>query len=104
MQYWRVSGAGVDLADKDAYHPDWAAGKVEGHSAHFASLVVNLLRGYHDNHGEAGIIAANYDTELLGHWWFEGVSWLEGVLRRLAISQEGGINAGAASLHAQPPP
>jgi len=103
MQYWRVSGAGVDLADKDAYHPDWAAGKVEGHSAHFASLVVNLLRGYHDNHGEAGIIAANYDTELLGHWWFEGVSWLEGVLRRLAISEEVDMTTGSAYIEAHPP-
>ena len=33
MQYWRVSGAGVNLGDKDAYHPDWAAGKVGEHSA-----------------------------------------------------------------------
>lgn len=103
MQYWRVSGAGVDLADKGAYHPDWAAGKVDRHSQHFASLVTDLLRGYHDSHGEAGIIAANYDTELLGHWWFEGVSWLEGVLRRLATSEEVELTTGSAYVEAHPP-
>jgi 1,4-alpha-glucan branching enzyme len=25
-----------------------------------------------------------YDTELFGHWWFEGVDWLEALLRRVA--------------------
>jgi len=25
-----------------------------------------------------------YDMELLGHWWFEGIAWLEAVLRELA--------------------
>ena len=103
MQYWRVSGAGVNLGDKDAYHPDWAAGKVGEHSAHFASLVTELLKGYHANSGKAGIIAANYDTELLGHWWFEGVSWLEGVLRRLARSEEVDLTTGSAYIDANPP-
>jgi 1,4-alpha-glucan branching enzyme len=103
MQYWRVSGAGVDLADKDAYHPDWAAGRVDSHSAHFASLVTDLLRGYHDSHGRGGIISANYDTELLGHWWFEGVSWLEAVLRRLATSDEVELTTGSTYIDAHPP-
>jgi 1,4-alpha-glucan branching enzyme len=103
MQYWRVTGAGVDLAGKDAYHPDWAAGRVDSHSAHFASLVTDLLRGYHDSHGRAGIISANYDTELLGHWWFEGVSWLEGVLRRLATSEQVKLTTGSAYIEAHPP-
>jgi 1,4-alpha-glucan branching enzyme len=103
MQYWRVSGAGVDLADKDAYHPDWAAGKVDGHSAHFAGLVTDLLRGYHESHDRGGIISANYDTELLGHWWFEGVTWLEGVLRRLATSDEVELTTASAYIDAHPP-
>jgi 1,4-alpha-glucan branching enzyme len=103
MQYWRVTGAGVDLGDKDAYHPDWAAGRVDSHSAHFASLVTDLLRGYHESHGTPGIISANYDTELLGHWWFEGVSWLEGVLRRLATSEEVDLTTGSAYIDAHPP-
>jgi 1,4-alpha-glucan branching enzyme len=87
MQYWRVSGARVDLADKDAYHPDWAEGRVKEHAHHFARLVADLLQGYHGETGEFGIVSANYDTELFGHWWFEGIHWLELVLRHLAESE-----------------
>ncbi|MCJ7708950.1 MAG: DUF1957 domain-containing protein [Anaerolineales bacterium] len=87
LQYWRVSGAGVDLADKDAYHPDWAAGKVQEHASHFARLVTDLVQGYHAETDGFGIISANYDTELFGHWWFEGLQWLEEVLRQLASSE-----------------
>jgi 1,4-alpha-glucan branching enzyme len=29
------------------------------------------------------LMVAMYDSELFGHWWFEGVDWLEAVLRRL---------------------
>jgi 1,4-alpha-glucan branching enzyme len=32
-------------------------------------------------------MAAVYDAELFGHWWFEGVTWLKDVLRRLAASE-----------------
>jgi 1,4-alpha-glucan branching enzyme len=30
---------------------------------------------------------AAYDTELFGHWWFEGVDWLKEVYRRLSRSE-----------------
>jgi 1,4-alpha-glucan branching enzyme len=30
-----------------------------------------------------GVVVAAYDTELFGHWWFEGVDWLEALLRRI---------------------
>src|SRR5207244_2323607 len=41
------------------------------------------------------------DTELFGHWWFEGPTWLEAVLRKL----EGHVDAVTASdfLAAHPP-
>jgi 1,4-alpha-glucan branching enzyme len=84
MQYWRVTGARVDLSHKDAYHPDWAANKVGDHARHFAWLASDHLKRHHEEAGEYGIIAANYDTELFGHWWFEGVAWIGQVLRLLA--------------------
>lgn len=86
LQYWRVTGARIDLAEKALYHPEWAANKVQHHADDFARLVESLLDGYADQSGEYGLISANYDTELFGHWWFEGVDWIEGVLRRLAES------------------
>jgi 1,4-alpha-glucan branching enzyme len=103
MQYWRVSGARVDLGEKDAYHPDWAAWKVGEHSRHYAYLVSDLLQGYHAETQRHGIIAANYDTELFGHWWFEGVEWIKCVLRELAASDTVQLTTASAFLDQHPP-
>ncbi|NWF68409.1 MAG: DUF1957 domain-containing protein [Chloroflexi bacterium] len=85
LQYWRVTGAKVELGYKDYYHPDWAEYKIDQHAEHYAHLVGDLLRDYHQHSGgKFGLIASNYDTELFGHWWFEGVTWLGKVLRHLA--------------------
>lgn len=84
LQYWRVTGAKTDLAHKDYYQPEWAAIKIDQHAEHFAHLVGDILREYENNNHEYGLISSNYDTELFGHWWFEGVLWLGKVLRHLA--------------------
>lgn len=84
MQYWRIGWAGTDLGTKPPYNPESAQERVRSHAAHFVSLVNDLLTEYHDRTGEYGIISSNYDTELFGHWWFEGVDWLKEVLRGLA--------------------
>ena len=34
------------------------------------------------------VIVCPYDAELFGHWWYEGVDWLEAVLRRLAATPD----------------
>jgi 1,4-alpha-glucan branching enzyme len=86
MQYWRIGGPGLDLGDKPQYDPVQAANRVKEHAAHFVNLVEDLLEGYASSTGTYGIIASNYDTELFGHWWFEGVDWIREVLRGLATS------------------
>lgn len=103
MQYWRVTGARVDLADKDAYHPDWAAFKVQQHADHFTYLLSRILGEFHAQSGKFGIVSANYDTELFGHWWFEGVDWIEAVLRRLATSEVVELTTASAYVEAHPP-
>jgi 1,4-alpha-glucan branching enzyme len=103
MRYWRVTGARVDLAEKQAYHPDWAVYKVEQHADHFTQLVERLVRDYNQTSGEYGFISANYDTELFGHWWFEGVDWIAGVLRRLANSDVVELTTASAYLKEHPP-
>ena len=79
-QYWRVTGRRVSLGDKEPYDPEKALERVEEHANHFVSLVRELLENYEKETGEKGIIVAPYDTELFGHWWFEGVRWLGRVL------------------------
>jgi 1,4-alpha-glucan branching enzyme len=87
MQYWAIGLPGTDLGDKPLYDPALAQDRVQSHADHFAHLVEEQLREYHEQTAQQGVIASNYDTELFGHWWFEGVDWLKGVLRRLAESE-----------------
>lgn len=103
LQYWRVTGAKTDLAHKDFYHPEWAAYKVEQHAEHFAHLVGDLLREYYNESGEPGLIASNYDTELFGHWWFEGVAWIGKVLRHLAQNPDIELTTASEYLENYPP-
>ena len=87
LQYWRIGGADVDLGQKPLYDPAEAQKRVVDHAAHFAHLVEELLTGYASETGKFGIISSAYDTELFGHWWFEGADWLKHVLRRLSRSE-----------------
>ncbi len=84
MQYWRIGGPGLDLGLKPSYDPARAQERVADHARHFVGLVEELLVNYQETTGEFGIICSNYDTELFGHWWFEGVDWIKQVLRGLA--------------------
>ncbi len=102
LQYWRVTGK-VDLGEKDYYHPEWAAHKVDQHARHFVDLVHDLLREFHRATGQVGLIASNYDAELFGHWWFEGVDWIREVLRRLAESEEVWLTTAREYVEAYPP-
>jgi 1,4-alpha-glucan branching enzyme len=103
LQYWRVTAAKSDLADKDYYYPEWAAAKIEQHAEHFARLASDLLHDYHAQTGQFGLIASNYDTELFGHWWFEGVTWLGKVLRHLAQDSEIELTTATEFINRYPP-
>ncbi len=103
LKYWRVTGDDVVLDNKDIYHPDWARYKVDQHAEHFAHMVGDLLRDYHTETGEYGIVSSNYDTELFGHWWSEGIDWLGKVLRHIATTPEIDMVTASAFVHQNPP-
>jgi 1,4-alpha-glucan branching enzyme len=50
--------------------------------------VKTTLARYRGQANREGTVVAMYDTELFGHWWFEGPLWLETVLRRLAEARD----------------
>lgn len=86
FQYWSVTGEDVELGDKLLYEPAEAARRIQQHARDFVALVEQLMQEARADGQGYGIIASNYDTELFGHWWFEGVDWLKAVLRQLAAS------------------
>ncbi|ASJ09977.1 1,4-alpha-glucan branching protein [Thermococcus sp. P6] len=83
-QYWRITGKEVPLSRKEFYDPEKAMERVEEHARHFVGLVRRLLSDHERKSGEKGIVVSPYDTELFGHWWFEGVKWLCRVLELMA--------------------
>jgi 1,4-alpha-glucan branching enzyme len=103
MQYWAISGSTVDLGAKAPYDPEIAAQRVEGHAQHFARLVHDLLKAYRENTGTAGVISSAYDTELFGHWWFEGVQWLKAVLRELSVTAGVELSTASGLIDNYPP-
>lgn len=103
MQYWRIGGATVDLGSKPPYEPQRAAERVQEHAANFVHLVEQLLSDYKAETGRPGMISSAYDTELFGHWWFEGVDWLKAVLRGLAASEIVELSTASGILEEQKP-
>lgn len=103
MQYWRISGPGVDLGQKQAYDPAIALGRTEDHARHFTRMVEQQLTEYAERTGKPGVIDSNYDTELFGHWWFEGVDWLKAVLRHLAASEIVDLTTASGIIERYPP-
>jgi 1,4-alpha-glucan branching enzyme len=60
-----------------AYQPARASGLARQHAADFVGRVRERVR-------EGGVCVCALDTELLGHWWYEGVQWLGAVLEESA--------------------
>ena len=103
LHYWRVTGAGVGLGEKQLWDANAAFERVHEHARHFAGLVEEQVRAYAASSGRYGIVSAAYDTELFGHWWFEGVTWLQEVLRHLAGSDTVDLTGAAEFVSAHPP-
>ena len=103
LHYWRVTGPQVDLGEKLLWDPREAFGHVQLHADHFAGLVTEQLVDYRRRSGRSGVIAAAFDTELFGHWWFEGIDWLCEVLRRLAVGPEVELTSARNYVEQHPP-
>jgi len=80
-RYWRITGAGVDMAHKQPYEPTWADERVREHAGHFLQTVKETLRHAPHHGGKLPGVIAPFDAELFGHWWFEGPRWLVHTIR-----------------------
>ena len=81
LKYWRVTGPNADLGDKLVYDPDKASEQIGSHAFHFVELAAGIAKRHAEATGQPGVICAPYDTELFGHWWFEGTRWIYHVLK-----------------------
>ena len=95
LKLWRVTSETAGLGDKVKYEPELAATQVVKHAKHFARLLGRV--GDTVQRGGAELIVAPFDTELFGHWWFEGVDFVEELYRQIDL--QGGVRPLTASSH-----
>ena len=86
LRYWRVTDTATGLGAKEPYSPGTAAERVRSHAVHFVGLVRDTLAEHREERSGDALLTVTFDSELFGHWWFEGVDWLGHVLRELAAA------------------
>ena len=83
-RYWSITGAKVDLGEKQPYFPAVAQQRTREHAGHFARITHEALKQYGKNGPGMPVLSAPFDAELFGHWWFEGPEWLKNVVLEYA--------------------
>ncbi|KJX74981.1 glycoside hydrolase family 57 protein [Mycobacterium lepromatosis] len=90
----RVTGCNVSSAAKAPYDPERADKVVDAHVDDFVGVVRSRLVAESERIGRPAHVVAAFDTELFGHWWYEGPIWLQRVLRALPTA---GVQVGTLS-------
>jgi 1,4-alpha-glucan branching enzyme len=72
VRIWKVGGG--------AYDPVAAEAAARRQAAEFLAAIAARLYEFSARRGRRGLLVFAIDTELLGHWWSEGVTWLREVL------------------------
>jgi 1,4-alpha-glucan branching enzyme len=103
LRYWRITDRRADLAYKQPYVPEWAFAQVRTHAAHFVRMLRERLRTHRRQTGERGIVVAAFDTELFGHWWFEGPQWVYELLRQIHANGDITLTTCQEYLNQSPP-
>jgi 1,4-alpha-glucan branching enzyme len=72
VRIWKVGGGG--------YEPVAAEAAARRQAGEFLAATAARLREFSAFRGRRGLLVFAIDTELLGHWWSEGATWLREVL------------------------
>ncbi|MEO0414745.1 MAG: 1,4-alpha-glucan branching protein domain-containing protein [Verrucomicrobiota bacterium] len=79
LKYYSKTG---ETHEKDLYDAEKAAMATEEHSVHFLNSVGAQLAEAEAEGTKHPIAVCAFDAELFGHWWFEGVDFLEAIFKR----------------------
>ncbi len=85
IKYYKITGPDLH---KEPYSPEDARKKAAAQAGNFMfnrEKQVEHLQGLLDR---KPIIVAPYDAELFGHWWFEGIEWIEFLVRKITFDQK----------------
>lgn len=95
FKYWAVTGM---TADKQIYNPQAAKLKASEHARNFLYNVRSCGRNLEGILNQDPVYTVSFDAELFGHFWYEGVSWLEYVIR-YASEKESNIRLITPSMY-----
>ncbi len=85
IKYYRITGT---TTHKEPYSPERASEKAAAHAANFMFNREKQIEHLHGLLGRKPIIVSPYDAELYGHWWYEGVQWLNFLMRKMCYDQK----------------
>ncbi len=72
LRPWNIGGG--------PYRPAEAAEQARAHARDFVARCIERLDAHAVARRRPGLLCFALDTELLGHWWYEGQQWLRAVL------------------------
>ncbi|MDA8441011.1 MAG: DUF1957 domain-containing protein, partial [Peptococcaceae bacterium] len=84
IKYYRITGKGDA---KVVYDPRLARERAAVHAEHFLAQRTQQVESWSAKMGRKPIVCAPYDSELFGHWWYEGPLWLDMLARKLHFDQ-----------------
>lgn len=78
MKYYKITG---NTEEKEVYNRKNAIDKVKEHARHFVKSRNTQIENVYKHMNVKPIITCPYDTELFGHWWFEGTNFIKEILK-----------------------
>jgi 1,4-alpha-glucan branching enzyme len=73
--------------DGETYDHERAQAQARAHAADFVARTAARLRDAGGGLPGGGLAVCALDTELLGHWWYEGTTWLSAVVEQCEREQ-----------------
>lgn len=102
-RYWRISENKRDLGAKQPYQPWTSYENIVNHAEDMVRTLKGTLAQYRGLSDRPGTIVAMYDTELFGHWWWEGPEFLFELGLRLAKDPDIECVSGGDLVDMEPP-
>ncbi len=103
LHYWRLTSKTTDLGFKELYNPDVAMERVRENSDHYVGVIQQALTDHLRATGQPGLVMCSFDTELFGHWWFEGITFIKEVIKKLRTYTAVTMRTASEYLEQQPP-
>ncbi|WP_041259125.1 glycoside hydrolase family 57 protein [Pseudofrankia inefficax] len=91
IKYHRVTDRTLGLGDKHLYDREAGLAAAATHARHFVAARAHEASTVSALTGQPAVMAAPFDAELFGHWWFEGPEFLDVVGRACAARTDIGL-------------